>query len=125
MISKTFKFKSLAIAMVLAALMSVTAFAQNVSRTLVVSRDAKIGGVVLPQGKYSIEFDGKKEGEAVITRNGREIVKAPYKLVDLAKDAADSAIVFSVSGDGSFQVKRFEMKGSKTALQFEETVAQK
>ena len=125
MISKTFKFKSLAIAMVLGALMSVVAFAQNVSKTLVVSRDAKIGSVVLPQGKYSIEFDGKKEGEAVISKNGREIVKAPYKLVDLAKDAADNAIIFSVGGDGSFQVKRFEMKGSKTALQFEETVAQK
>jgi hypothetical protein len=61
MISKLFKFKGLAIAMVLAALMSVTAFAQNVSRTLVVSRDAKIGGVVLAQGKYSIEFDGKRK----------------------------------------------------------------
>ena len=125
MISKIFKIKGLAIAMVLAALMSVTAVAQNVSKTLVVSRDAKIAGVVLSQGRYSIEFDGKKEGEAVITRNGREVVKAPYKLVDLAKDAADNAVVFSVSGDGSFQVKRFEMKGSKTALVFDETVAQK
>ena len=125
MISKSLKFRGLAVAIVLAALMSVTAFAQNVSRTLVVSRDAKIGGVVLSQGKYSIEFDGKKEGEAVITRNGREIVKTPYKLVDLAKDASDNAVVFTVNGDGSFQVKRFEMKGSKTALLFEETVAQK
>lgn len=125
MTSKIFKIKGLAIAMVLAALMSATALAQNVSKTLMVSRDAKIAGVVLTQGKYSIEFDGKKEGEAVISKNGREVVKAPYKLVDLAKDAADNAVIFSVSGDGSFQVKRFEMKGSKTALAFEETVAQK
>ena len=125
MISKLHKLRGLAIAMVLAAIMSVTAFAQNVSRTLVVSRDAKIAGVILTQGKYSIEFDGKKEGEAVITRNGREIVKAPYKLIDLAKDAQDNAVVFTVNSDGAFQVKRFEMKGSKTALLFEETVAQK
>jgi len=123
--SKSYKLRGLAIAMVLAAFMSVTAFAQNATRTLVVSRDAKIGGVVLPQGKYSIEFDDKKEGEAVITRNGREVAKAPYKLVDLAKNASDNAVVFTLNGDGSFEVKRFEMKGSKTALLFDTTVAQK
>ena len=117
---KSFNVKRLAIAMLLGILMSVAAFGQNVSRTLVVSRDAKLGGVALAQGKYSIAFDDKKEGEAVITKNGREVAKATYKLVDLTKDASDNAVVFTINADGSFQVRRVEMKGSKMALQFEE-----
>ena len=119
MIIKSFSLKRLAIAITLGILMSVAAFGQNVSRTLVVSRDAKIGGVALPQGKYSIAFDDKKDGEAVITKNGHEVAKASYKLVDLTKDASDNAVVFTVGSDGSFQVRRVEMKGSKMALQFE------
>ena len=107
------------IAIVLAAVMSMTAFAQSVNRALVFSRDAKIGGVVLSQGKYSIAFDEKKEGEAVISKNGREVAKASYKIVDLAKDASDNAVVFGMNSDGSFQVRRFEMKGSKMARLFE------
>ncbi len=119
MVIKSFSLKRLAITITLGVIMSVAAFGQNVSRTLVFSRDAKLGGVVLDQGKYSIEFDDKKEGEAVITKNGREVAKASYKLVDLTKNASDNAVVFSVDADGSFQVRRVEMKGSKMALQFE------
>lgn len=117
MTSKSFKLTGIAI--VMAAVMSVTAFAQSVTRTIVFSRDAKIGGVVLSQGKYSIAFDEKKEGEAVISQNGREVVKASYKVVDLAKNASDNAVVFGMNSDGSFQVRRFEMKGSKMSLVFE------
>ena len=82
--------------------MSLTAFAQSATRTLVVSRDAKIGGAVLPQGKYTIAFDEKKEGEAVISKNDREVVKASYKLVDLAKNASDNAVVFGMNSDWYF-----------------------
>ena len=116
---KSFNLKKLAVTIILGILMSVAAFGQNVSRTLVVSRDAKLGGVALAHGKYSIAFDDKKEGEAVITKNGREVAKASYKLVDLTKNASDNAVVFTVNADGSFQVRRIEMKGSKMALQFE------
>jgi hypothetical protein len=119
MIIKSLSLKKLAITLTLGVLMSVAAFGQNVNRTLVVSRDAKLGSATLAQGKYSIEFDDKKEGEAVITKNGREVAKAAYKLVDLTKDASDNAVVFSLNSDGSFQIRRFEMKGSKIALQFE------
>lgn len=116
---KSFSLKKLAITITLGVLMSAAAFGQNVSRTLVVTRDAKLGSVALAQGKYSIAFDDQKEGEAVITKNGREVVKATYKLVDLTKNASDNAVVFSINSDGSFQVRRIEMKGSKMALQFE------
>jgi hypothetical protein len=116
---KSLSLKKIAITITLGVFMSIAVFGQNVSRTLVVSRDSKIGGIALAQGKYSIAYDEKKDGEAVITKNGREVAKASYKLVDLAKGASDNAVVFNVAADGSFQVRRIEMKGSKMALQFE------
>jgi hypothetical protein len=52
-------------------------------------------------------------------KGGKELVKVSYKLIDLDKDAANSVVVFAASDDGSLRVRRIEMKGSKTALQFD------
>jgi hypothetical protein len=94
-------------------------FGQNVTRTLTITRDAKLAGQPVSQGKYTIKFDEQKDGEAEITKGGREAFKAPYKITTLSKNAADSAVIFTKAEDGSLKVRRIEMKGSKIALQFE------
>jgi hypothetical protein len=90
-----------------------------VTRSLAFSRQAKLGGQTLQPGKYNVAYDEKKDGEAVVTRDGKEVLKAAYKRVELSNVPTDSAVVFAAAGDGSFKVRRIEIKGSKTALVFE------
>jgi hypothetical protein len=113
--------KNLAIAIVFAMVMGVGArvSGQSVSRELVVTRDAKVGDKLLSKGKYSISFDDQKDGELSVVKDGREVVKVNYKLVDLGKDASNSVVVFAAASDGSYQVRRIELKGTKKALQLE------
>src|SRR5215213_5202973 len=106
-------FKGLGILMVgaFALMASVPAFAQETSRSITFSREAKVGGQKVRQGKYTITFDGGKEGELAVLRDGREVAKSAYKLVALGKDATDSAVIFVAAEDGSLMVRRIELKG--------------
>ena len=92
---------------------------QSLTKTVVISRQAKLGGQAIAPGKYTVAFDDKKDGELRISKDDREVLKAAYKIVELSKAPSDSAVVFTAGPDGSFIVRRFEMKGSKVALQFE------
>ena len=109
----------LAVVLTMIAMLSVTGFGQSVNRTLVIKRDAKIAGQSIAPGKYTVEFDEKKEGELAILKDGKQVLKASYKLTELDKAPADSVVVFAAATDGSLAVRRIEMKGMKTALQFE------
>lgn len=113
--------KKLAIAIVFAMVfgVGVEASGQSVSRELVVTRDAKVGDKLLSKGKYSISFDDQKDGELSVLKDGREVVKVNYKLVDLGKDASNSVVVFAAVSDGSYQVRRIELKGANKALQLD------
>ncbi|HJQ26607.1 MAG TPA: hypothetical protein VKA60_22010 [Blastocatellia bacterium] len=99
--------------------LTLPASAQGVTHTLTISRQAKLGGQVIQPGKYSVAYDEKKDGDLVITRDGKEVLKVAYKRVELNAVPADSAVVFAAAGDGGYKVRRIEIKGSKTALVFE------
>ncbi|HLG13570.1 MAG TPA: hypothetical protein VJH03_03470 [Blastocatellia bacterium] len=96
-----------------------TSFGQETNRTIVLSRQARLAGSVLTQGRYSVSFDEKKSGDLSLAKDGKQVVKAPYKLVALSKEAPDTAVVFAAASDGSLQVRRIELKGLKVALQIE------
>ena len=113
--------KSFSLTMVLAvvSMIAFPAFGQTKTRTLVFSRPAKIGTQTVSQGKYTAAFDEKKDGELTLAKDGKEVLKASYKLVELDKAAVDSAVVFAAADDGSLKVRRIEIKGLKSALLFE------
>jgi hypothetical protein len=103
---------------ILAAL-TVTAPAQSVTRTLTFSRQAKVGGQVIQPGKYSVVYDESKDGDLVVMKDGKELLKAAYKRTELASQPADTAVIFVAASDGGYKVRRIEIKGSKTALVFD------
>ena len=113
------RYIGLAIALMMASAIAIPASGQSVSRTLVITRAAKLGGQSLNPGKYTVVFDEKKDGELAISKDGKEILKASYKLHELDKAPAESAVIFAAAADGSLAVRRIEMKGMKTALKFE------
>lgn len=111
---------SAVVIVVFAVLFAVPAFAQNTSKTITFSREAKVGSQVLAQGKYTLTFNSEKEGELIISKGDKEVAKTAYSLVELGKDASDSVVVFSANADGTLNVKRIELKGMKVALQLAE-----
>jgi len=113
------KILGLALLVAVVSGVELTALGQNATRTIVLSRQAKLDGHALAQGKYSVAFDEKKDGEATISKEGKEVAKAAYKFVDLNRTAADSAVVYITADDGSLKIRRIEIKGMKTALQFD------
>jgi len=106
------------LAAVLSAL-AIPALAQNVTRSLTISRQAKLGAQMIQPGKYTVAYDETKDGEAVVAKDGKEVLKTAYKRVELNNAPAESAVVFVAAGDGTMKVRRIEIKGSKTALVFE------
>jgi predicted transcriptional regulator len=113
------RFFSAALLAAMVGILVVSASAQSVTHTLNFSRPAKIGSQMIQPGKYAVAYDEKKEGELVVTKDGKEMLKAAYKLVELPNAPADSAVIFVAAGDGGYKVRRIEIKGSKTALVFE------
>ena len=112
---------SVALAMIVG-LAAAPVFAQEISRSIVLKRDARLGGQVLPKGEYSVKYvEGK--GELVISQGKREVLTATYKVSKLDKTPDNNLVVYSQEADGSFQLKRIEFKGKDSALVFENTVA--
>jgi hypothetical protein len=99
-----------------------TAYAQEINRSIVLKRDAKVGGQVLPKGEYALRYVEGKD-ELVILQGKREILSATYKVTKLDKAAPGTLVIYSEEADGSFQLKRIEFKGKDSALVLENTVA--
>jgi len=90
--------------------------AQEVSRTITITRDSKVGGQSLVKGEYSVKFAEGKDGELVVLKGRKEMLKASYKVMKLDQPAADNSVAYSANADGSFQVKRIEFKGKNEAI---------
>lgn len=95
------------------------ASAQEVSRTVTIGRDSKLGGQALSKGEYSVKFVEGKDGSLVILKGGKEVAKASYKVTKLDRPAPSSSVVYNVAGDGSYQIHRFEFKGKNETIVLE------
>ena len=113
------KMIGLALLMSVLAALTIPALAQSVTRTLAFSRQAKLGDQMIQPGKYGVLYDETKDGDLVVIKDGKEVLKAAYKRTELSSAPNDSAVVFVAAGDGTYKVRRIEIKGSKTALVFE------
>lgn len=90
--------------------------AQEVNRTVTITRDSKVGGQALIKGEYSVRFAEGKDGELVVLKGKKEVLKASYKIVKLDHPAADTSVAYTTNADGSFRVKRIEFKGKNEAI---------
>ena len=90
---------------------AILANAQDVTRSITLNRDSKIGGQMLPKGDYSIKFVDGKDGQLSVMRGGREVAKANYKTAKLSRPATDTVLILNTAADGSFQVGKIEFRG--------------
>lgn len=90
--------------------------AQEINRTVTITRDSKVGSQALVKGDYSVKFVEGKDGELVLLKGKKEILKAAYRSVKLDQAANDNSVAYSANPDGSFRVKRIEFKGKNEAI---------
>lgn len=95
------------------------AAAQEATRSITISREAKVGAQVVNKGEYSIKFVEDKEGELTLLKGRREVVKVPYKLTKLDKPAPETVVIYGAGENGSFKLRRIELKGYDSALAIE------
>ena len=95
------------------------ASAQEVSRSVTITRDSKLAGQDVVKGDYSIRFAEGKDGELLLMKGKKEIAKASYKIVKLAQPASDTSVIYMSNPDGTFRVKRIEFKGKSDAITLE------
>jgi uncharacterized alpha/beta hydrolase family protein len=95
------------------------ASAQEVSRSVTLTRDSKVGAQAVVKGDYSIKFVEGKDGELVLAKGKKEVVKTSYKSTKLAQAATDNTVVYMLNADGSFRVTRIEFKGKSEAISLE------
>ena len=103
-------------------LITVSALGQEVSKTILLKHDTKIGGQILPQGEYDLRYVEGKD-ELVIARGKKEVLTATYKIARLEKPAAVTSVIYSQEADGSYKLKRMEFRGRDAALTFDNSVA--
>ena len=93
--------------------------AQEVTRSVTITRDSKLAGQALTKGDYSIKFVEGKDGELVLLKGKKEVLKASYKVTKLAQPAVNNAIAYDAGADGSFLVRRIEFRGKSEAIVLE------
>jgi hypothetical protein len=109
----------LAVLAVSVAATAAPADAQEVSRSVMITRDTKIGGQAVTKGEYSLKFVEGKDGQLIVLKGKREVAKSSYKMTNLDRPAADNSVIYTASDDGSFLIKRIEFKGKSAALVLE------
>lgn len=92
--------------------------AQQVDRSITINRDGKVGEQPLAKGSYTIKFAEDKDGELIILKGKKEVVKTTYELTKLNGPSPENTVTYTLASDGSFQLKRIEFKGKSTAIEF-------
>lgn len=109
----------ISILIVTAILMVTPSMAKDQRKTIHLSDGATINGTVLKPGDYTIEFSNTEAGEATIRRNGKVILRAPYKLVALLDEARRDEVRSRINSDGTQEITQLVFGGSAVAVVFE------
>jgi len=99
--------------------MATPLMAKDQRKTIYLSEGSTINGTVLKQGDYAIEFSNAEAGEATIRKNGKVILRAPYKLVALPQEARRNEVHGRTNSDGTQEIIQLIFDGSAVAVVFE------
>jgi hypothetical protein len=99
--------------------LAMPASAQEISRSVKITRDSLLGGKQVAKGGYEIKFVDGKDGELVLFKGKQEISRVNYRIMKLNQPAVGDAVAYIAAEDGSFIVRRIEFKGKTEAIVFE------
>lgn len=106
-------------AVVMGLFASAPVIGQESSRSITINREAKLGGQVLAKGSYNIKYTEGKDGEIVFVKGKQDVLKIAYKWSKLDATPSDTSVIYALADDGSYRIKRIEIKGKEYALALE------
>ena len=110
--------KTLSIMVAGAILMATPLMAENKSKTVYLF-DTTINGTMVKEGDYKVKFSNTEAGEATISRNGKVIAKAQYKLETLPEKVKRGGIYYRTNSEGARELTRIIFDGYSVAVVFE------
>ena len=109
----------------MAVLFATSAFAAANKTSINVTKEVVVAGKTLPAGTYNVTWDGQGQNVDLSVAKGKEVlVKAPAHVTDLAKPAANNAVVTKQNADGTHSLSQIQISGKKFALELGESNGQ-
>ena len=119
MIRTRFYSSFVGLALMLGLFAAAPALGQETSRSITINRETKLAGQVLAKGNYTIKYTEGKDGEMVFVKGNKDVLKIGYKWSKLGATPSDTSVIYSLADDGSYSIKRIEIKGKEYALAIE------
>lgn len=106
--------------LILSAIFAVTpSMAKDHRKTVALPGGYTISGAVLKRGDYTVEFSDSEGGDATISRNGRVIIRTPYRLVALPERSKKTEVHARANSDGRSEITSMVFRHSRVAISFE------
>jgi hypothetical protein len=102
-----------------AIVMATPLMARDLKKAFSLSDGATVSGTALKGGEYTIEFSESAAGEAAISRNGRVVVRTPYRLVALSAPAKQDEVHSRIGPDGAQLITSVVFRHSTASVVFE------
>ena len=104
---------------IVALMLSLSAFAKLKSETITLFHDATLSGTNLPAGEYVVKYDVNGSNAQVrFLKGNKEVASASGQVKTLAKKAVSNQIVLNTEGNAR-SISEIEFGGKDTAISFE------
>jgi len=103
------------LALLVLALLSTAGFAKDYKKSWTIHEKVMVGQQVIEKGNYTVKFSDQN-GELIILRDGKEVARAPYEIVTLAKPSQTDLSSYTSSPEGMKKLNRLEFNGLPFAI---------
>ena len=109
--------------LILAVMLSISAFAKSKTDTISLYHDAQLNGATLPAGDYTVKYEANGSTVQVkFIRNGKEVASATGQAKELDTKPNKAQVVLQ-TGAGTPSITEVSFGGSKTAVSFDTSMA--
>lgn len=104
--------------LVLALMISVSAFARPKSETITLSQDATLSGTKLPAGEYVVKYDvSGSTAQVKFLQGSKEVASANGQVKTLSKKPGSTQVILDTEGNAR-NISEIDFGGKDTAISF-------
>jgi hypothetical protein len=105
--------------LVLALMLSLSAFAKPKTESITLSQDATLGGTNLPAGDYVVKYDvNGSNAQVKFLKGSKEVASANGQVKNLTKKPGSTQVVLNTEGN-TRSISEIDFGGKDTAISFE------
>jgi hypothetical protein len=104
--------------LVLALMVSLSAFAKPKSETITLSQDATLSGTTLPAGEYVVKYDvNGSNAQVKFLKGSKEVASANGQVKTLTKKPGSTQVILDTNGNAR-NISEIDFGGKDTAISF-------